>query len=199
MANKYYSNYPVESAIEASILSDQYTWTVIDVLRKAGSTGLTAIEVHRRVQKKMNTSVSASKIYGLLKQLYEQGIVHRYYDREAEAQRHTLAMVWGGSVIEESFYDKVVEKEGSYIKKNLNPVFMDYVKKVMKDLAEDPVDNKWLPSGTSEGLCKRCRTSHEAEEFYSCVIDIALKEFINSDEFEKFMRENGFDKSEDED
>lgn len=198
MTNKYYTHFPVESPHEASILSDEYTWTILDILRKAGPKGYTAAEVHQKVEREFGTTVSRSKIYGLLKQLYQDGAVHRYYDQDAQAQRNAIGVVWGGSYIDEQFDNAIVDKEKSYIKRNLSQAFFSYIKKVMNDLNEDPAIKKWLPRAGPKSLCPRCRESHEADEFFSSVLDIAVGEFLDSDEFTEFLKQNDFAESEEE-
>lgn len=191
MANAYYSHMAVGSAQEASIFADEYAWTILDVLRKAGAKGLTAADVLKNVEKELGTQVSRSKVYSLLKRLYEEERIHRYYDPEVEAQRHAIGLIWGGVYIDEKFDKVVVEKEKNYVKKNLYPSFLAFIKKALNDL-EDSETKKWLPSSGSANICKRCHESHEADEFFSTLLDIAVGEFLDSDEYKEFLKQNGF-------
>ena len=63
MANIYYIHQSVKNPQEASIFSDPYTWTILDILRAAGNKGLSPIEVHQAVNKKLPNSISSAKIY----------------------------------------------------------------------------------------------------------------------------------------
>src|SRR2546426_5305917 len=143
MANAYYTYMAVGSSQEASIFSDEHTWTILDVLRKSGAKGLTASQAHEEVERNEGVSVSRSKIYSLLKRLYELEWVHRYYDQEAQAQRNSIGPIWGGVIIDEEFYSETKDKMKNYIKKNLFPIFEDYLKKAMSDLADDVKTKRW--------------------------------------------------------
>lgn len=192
MANIYYVGFRVEDPNEASVLSDQYTWTIYEVLREAGPKGLTALEVHKKVEETLHTSVSKSKIYAILRRLYEQKHIHRYYDSSVQSHRNAIGIVWAPVQIDADFYDIVAEKEANYIKKNLYPIFLSYWKKVMKDLTEDTEGEKWLPETGYKSYCKNCLRSHEAEEFFSSMLMVAMTEFFESDEFYDFLKENEF-------
>ena len=198
MANAYYAHIPVASPQEASIFADEYAWAILDILRKAGAKGLTAAEVHKNVEKELGTPVSQSKVYSLLRRLYEEEWIHRYYDPEVQAQRNATGLIWGGVFIDEKFDKAVVEKEKNYIKKNLFPSFLSFIKKAMNDLSEDSTTKKWLPSAGSTNLCKRCHESHEADEFFSTLLDVIVGEFLDSDEYKEFLKQNDFAESKEE-
>jgi hypothetical protein len=194
MANRYYRHQSVRNPQEASIFSNVYTWTILDILRDAGAKGLTAESVHKGVEGKMRTSVSRSKIYDLLKRMYEQEWIHRYYDNDVQARCHVIAQDWGGIDLDKDYDQAILNKERNYFKETLFPRFLDLIKKSMEDLKEDSVTSKWLPQ--SKDLCKVCRTSHEAHEFFTSLLDIASAEFMESDEFLEFVKEYGFTEKE---
>lgn len=188
MANAYYTHIPVDSAQEASIFSDEYTWTIFDVLREAGAKGLTEIELSEAIEKEQGVGVSRSKIYALLRRLYEEKLAHRYYDPEAQARRYTLAPIWGGIMLNDNFYSETKEKMIGYIKKRLFPIFEEYLKKVMEDFSDNVTTKKWLPQAGKKNFCKKCRASHEAEEFFDSILDVAILEFVESENFEKLLQ-----------
>ena len=99
-------------------------------------------------------SVSQSKIYGLLKRLYQQRWVHRYYDKDSEAQRVAIALDWGEVIINKEFNLAVIKKENDYMIKKLFPIFSDVLIKAMKDLHEDPDTKKWIPQADDNWYCK---------------------------------------------
>jgi hypothetical protein len=177
---------------EASIFSDQYTWTIFNILRKAGARGLTSKEIHMHIEKNMRIPVSQSKVYGLLKRLYQQRWVHRYYDKDSEAQRNTIALDWGTILPNKEFFQVVTEKEKNYMTKKLFPVFLEFIAKTTRDLQEDSVAEKWLPQKGTNYYCKVCGKSHEAEEFFSCLLDITLAEFQISKEFMELLIKNRY-------
>src|SRR6188472_4438174 len=129
MANKYYTTHSVTSPQQASIFSDVYTWSIFDILRKAGAAGLTAQAIHEEIERKIRTSVSQSKVYALLKRLYQEEWVHRYYDKDSQAQRIAINTTLGGFVEFDKDYEHIIlDKEGGYIKKQLFPMFLTFIK-----------------------------------------------------------------------
>jgi len=192
MGNKYYTHHSIKDTQEASIFSNVYTWTIFDILRSAGPKGLTAPDIQKQIELELRTSVSVSKIYDLLKRLYEGKWIHRYYDREIEKQRCSIAWDWGGIIVEEDFEKAIIEKEGSFIHTNLFPVFLQLLKRTIEDFKEDPSVTKWLPQMAE--YCKVCRggISHEAHEFFSSLLDEATAEFMDSKEFKEFMKNNKY-------
>lgn len=77
--------------------------------------------------------------------MYQQRWVHRYYDKDVEAQRIAIALDWGGITIERQFNMAIVENEKNYIAKKLFPLFLEFISKVMKDFSESQSTEKWYP------------------------------------------------------
>ena len=192
MANAYFEHMAVSSAQEASILSNEYTWIILEALRSAGSKGLTPKEVHKIVEMEESTTVSASKIYSILKRLYELTWVHRHYDKEAQGQRNTLAIPWGEVELVEAFSEIVEDKMKRYIKKEFFPIILDFYKKAFNEFSADEKNKKWLPTVGKSGLCKKCHSNHEADEFFYSLIQEAIFEFNESDEFLDFQKKYSF-------
>ena len=196
MANIYYTHQSVKNPQEASIFSDLYTWTILDILRAAGNDGLSFEKVNQEVEKKLRTSASPAKIYGLLRGLYQMNWVHRSYDRKDKAIHNIVNVDWGGILLNKTYDEILVNKEKEYITQRLTPIFLEYIKKTMKDLEEDENTKKWLPQQNT--FCKICQLSHEAEEFMSSILDEATAEFMDSEEYKKFMIEHHFREKEEE-
>ena len=187
-ANKYYAHQSVKNSQEASIFSDEYTWIILDDLRVAGSRGMSAEEVHKRVQRKMHTSVSKSKVYGILKRLYQMNWVHRYYNQEKGVQYSVIAIDWGGILVDDKYDHLLVDKQKNYMSKKLFPIFLDFIKNATDSLDEDSDSRKWLPARNN--YCKVCSKSHEADEFFNSILDIATAEFMDSKEYLEFLEES---------
>ena len=185
--NKYYKHQTVKSAQDASLFSDEYTWVILDILRAAGPRGMSAHNVHKQIENDMGI-VSKSKIYGILKRLYQMEWVHRSYNESDQARRNSIKMDWAGISVEEEYDRVIVDKEKSFITIKLFPMFLEYIKHTMKDMHDDITARKWLPE---KDYCKPCRKSHEAEEFFSSVLDIATAEFMSSKECLKLLKEFG--------
>lgn len=203
MVNRYFSYVAITKHQEAAIFSDEDTWMIFDILRKAGAKGLTAHEIHMRLEKEKRVGISRSKIYALLKRLYKEDWIHRYWDKDAGpqregAQRNVIAFDWGDvpdstrRFFYEEFYKIIIEKEKDFMEKKVYPIFFTYFTKVMNDLKDDPKTEKWLPQKGQESICKFCHDSHEGIEFFSCLLDIATNEFLSvkSEQFNEFLKKN---------
>ena len=188
MANKYYKHQTVKSSQDASLFSDEYTWAILDILRGAGPRGISAQKVHQQIENKMG-KVPKSKVYGILKRMYQMDWIHRAYDEEEQARRNSIKMDWAGIWVEDEYDRIVVNKEKRFMTQRLFPVFLEYIRKIMDDMSQDKRAQKWLPE---RDYCKTCRTSHEAQEFFSSLLDIATAEFLDSEEYLNFQKDLGF-------
>jgi hypothetical protein len=95
-----------------------------------------------------------------------------------------IAHDWGSISVEQEFEKKILEKEATYIRSNLFPVFLNFIKKTIRDFREDPSASNWLPQ--SKKYCKVCRdgNSHEALQFFNSLLDESTAEFMDSKEFD---------------
>jgi hypothetical protein len=78
------------------------------------------------------------------------------------------------------------------IEENLFPKFKRLLEKSLEDLKHDKDNEHWLPNEEEEEYCKRCRISHEAEEFFSSILEIAISEYLESKQFKQFVVNNKF-------
>jgi len=175
----------VKSSQDASVFSDEYTWAILDLLRKVGPSGISADNVHKQIEEEMGR-VSKSKVYGILKRLYQNEWIHRTYNEVDEARRNSIRMNWAGIWLDEDYDRFIVDKEKSFISDKIFPVFVEYIQQAISDLRHDPKAKKWLPA---KDYCKPCKRSHEAEEFLSSLLDIATAEFIGPKQCTDLLRE----------
>lgn len=182
----------VSSAQEASILSNEYTWTILQILHASGTQGLTALELHKAVEKVEGTTISKSKIYDLLKRLYEIQWLHKIYDQKVKSHRYTLVISWGDVGLEDKFYGEISEKLKKNIQTELLPIFDKYLKNSVEIISNDKNLKKWLPGKGETWYCKKCDANHEAEEFVTGLLELAIEEYLNSDYNTKFMIENKY-------
>lgn len=187
MANSYFKYFPVRSSQEASVLANEDAWKILEALIQCGSKGLT----EKEIDKQTKTKTSHSKLYGLLKKLYEMEWVHRYYDPESQARRYVIKLLAGFDTIndiDENFYESVIKKEEEFIGNVVLPPLQKFIERTMKDLDQDPETKRWLPQ--TSGFCKECHRNHEAIEFFSSLLYIAVEEFLDKDKFiEKIVEE----------
>jgi Fe2+ or Zn2+ uptake regulation protein len=193
MANMYYIHQSVKNPQEASIFSDRYTWTILDLLRAAGSNGLSPTQVHQAVEKKLPPSISSAKIYNILKRLYEMNWVHRIYNKDDKTHHSIANLEWGAVFLDKTYDEIIVKNEKEYITQRIIPIFKEYLKRTIENLEKNKNTKKWLPE---QNTCKICQISHEAEEFVNSILDVAVAEFMVSDEYKQFMIDHHFKEKE---
>lgn len=192
--NAYYTHMGVESVHEASVLANEYTWEILEVLRNAGGQGITPKKILEKVREKKK-NVSSSKIYALLKKLYENHWVDKgdYVNKIGDTgHKHILNEIAGDILVNDDFTKVIKEKMQKYIEKHLIPYFLEYSKEVIKNLNDDPKTRKWLPDRKKESYCFNCHSNHEALEFFDCIFSIASSLFQESDVFEIMMKKERF-------
>ena len=190
--NAYFTHMGVIDSGEASTLAKEHTWSIFEILRKAGAKGLTAKEVVDEIEQLEGVKPSESKIYALLKLLKEMRLLHRHYDKEKEAQAYTQISLAGQIEIDTDFFDDNKDKMGKFIERELFPVFQRFLEKTISELDSDKKTKDWLPDHGKHCYCVRCHINHEAEEFADCIINIASSLFMDSDSFIKFVKKNEF-------
>ncbi len=77
--------------------------------------------------------------------MYEE-FIHRYYDPEAEAQKHAIGRIWGGFCTNREYDEAVTAKTSSYMRRNFFPILLEFIKKAAGELEKDPKTIKWIPS-----------------------------------------------------
>ncbi|MFB5601064.1 MAG: hypothetical protein ACE5SW_12660 [Nitrososphaeraceae archaeon] len=192
---RFYLHYSVRNYRESSLFSRPETWEIFDILHTQGMSGLTAQDIHTILEKRFNTSVSKSKIYALLKQLYEGNWLKRQYNQNQNAQVYTVDYHWGGwgeKIIDLKF-DNIVKRMASYfLDQQLFPVFEEYLARIKDELFKENHQN-WIPAG-NENFCNQCNINHNAEEFFNSLLDIATMEYLESERFKKFLQKNNYSK-----
>ena len=118
----------------------------------------------------------------------------RYYDnsKDVEARRYYFDIVRDVIDIDEDFSEIIVKTQGNYIEKNLFPIFESLLKRSLDDLMSNEDNKTWLPQNGEKAYCKRHRKSHEAEEFFSSILEIAISEYLESNKYKKFLVNNLF-------
>ena len=134
--------------------------------------------VHTEMENRIHTSISRSKVYGLLRRLWQLDWVHRYYNNSSQSHHSINAINWGAVEFNESFNKAMVELEGNYIRRELFPAFLKLVENTVRDLNREPALRKWIPQRND--ICRFDGYSHEADEFFSSILDIATSEFVDS-------------------
>ena len=194
MVNKYIHSHPIFSPHDAKIFSKENTWQILDILQEAGPKGLTENEIREKLEHDLNISISRGTTYSLLDRLYEFGWVYRYYDnsKDVEARRYYFDIIRDVIDIDEDFDEIIVKTQGNYIEKNLFPIFESLLKRSLDDIMSNNDNKTWLPQNGEKAYCKRHRKSHEAEEFFSSILEIAISEYLDSKQFSVFLEKNLF-------
>lgn len=192
MTNKYILSHPVFSPHDAKIFSKENTWKILDILQEAGSKGLTEKEIQEKLESDENISISRGSTYNILDRLYEFEWIRRYYDTDVEARRYCFEIKRDIVDIDKDFDKIIVESQEKYIEKNLFPIFESLFKKALDDLMNNEDYKNWLPQDGEKAYCKRHRKSHEAEEFFGSILEIAISAYLDSKQFNQFLVKNMF-------
>jgi hypothetical protein len=140
------------------------------------------------------TDAFSQKTYDLLSRLCDVEWLHKYYDndKKVEAYRYCIGIQRDEIEIEEDFDDIIVKLKGEYIQENLFPKFETLLERTLDDLKNDNDNKHWLPKDGENEYCKPCRINHEAEEFFSSILKIAIIKYFESKQFEQFVVKNKF-------
>ena len=187
-AKIYLTHFPVESYLEADILSKESTWQMMEFLRKKGAIGATADEI----SKKLNLPLSV--VYSTLKELYRLKYTF-VYPREMQSKDERKKRfvcdraTWGKYGINQEFADALsLEGEIDFMMEKLRQPILETLGKVYDDFAEKRPLRKFLPVKGETHICVKCRASHEGIEFFYALllrtVDMLLTE---SDEFRQFL------------
>jgi hypothetical protein len=145
----------------------------------------------------------------LLRRLYQEEWTHRYFDntKDVEAQRNVIGLQWGYVKFDGDYERTILEKQSEYIETKMFPVLKEYLAKTLERLNEDESGKKWIPLVVKKKkildskdksfsefnvLCRVCQVSHEAEEFFSSLLDLATSGFLNSEEYRIFLKQYGY-------
>ena len=193
-ARTYLTHFPVQSYLEADVLSKESTWNILEHLRRAGARGLTAGELSKTL------NLPPSVVYSILKELRRLGFVF-IYPRKGRVKDRKKRYVcdkstWGKYGIENGFLnamsfagitDEVIE--------SLKPALVSVLGKAFQEFGTRKELRTFLPAANLDNLCPRCERSHEAMEFVYAIVLRAIDKFITeSDEFRGFLAERGYSK-----
>ena len=87
------------------------------------------------------------------------------------------------------------------------PKFREYLTKTLEDLDKDEFGKQWVPLAIKKKrhllkdkqdrrfpgdiLCTKCDVSHEAQEFFSSLLNLATSEYLDSEEYDEFLKQHG--------
>ncbi len=191
----YLTHFPVQSHLEADILSKESTWNVLRYIRRVGAGGVSADEVSTELD------IPRSVVYSTLKELRRLEYIFTKPREKGKTKERKKRYVceratWGKYGIDREFLS-AIELEG-IIKKITREIKEDLLL-AMKD-AFDVFTRKtelraFLPTPNEENICRRCGRSHEAMEFVYALVLRAIDTFItDSEEFRKFLAARGYSK-----
>jgi DNA-binding transcriptional ArsR family regulator len=195
-ARTYLTHFPVESYLEADILSKESTWNILEYLRKAGARGTTADELSKSL------NLPPSIVYATLKELRRLKFVFIYprekgrspKDRRKRYLSHKST--WGKYAVEPGFLSAMeFAGVGDMVIQSLRPSLIDVLGKTFEQFKTRKELRTFLPVAGDSNICPNCGRSHEAMEFIYAVIIRAIDSFImDSKEVRQFMAERGYSK-----
>ncbi len=192
-ARTYLTHFPVQSYLEADVLSKESTWNILEYARRAGARGVTAEELSKAL------NLPASVVYSTLKELRRLGFVFIYPREKGKAKDRKRRYVcdkstWGKYGVDNEFLnamtfsgitDEVIER--------LRPGIVGALSKAFEEFRGKRELKAFLPQASGDNICPRCKRSHEAMEFVYAIVLRAIDKFITeSDEFRKFLAERGY-------
>ena len=188
----YLTHFPVKSYLEASILSKETTWRIMDYIRQAGARGITAEDI---IEKE---GIPASAVYSTLKELYRLKYVFLYpRDKKSKGERRKRYVcersTWGKYGIDPEF-DTVLKVSGvlEEITEETRQPIMKAFREVFDTFSSKKELREYLPTKDAN-VCPNCHRSHEAMEFFYATllrsIDLTITE---SDEFKGFLIDRGY-------
>jgi predicted transcriptional regulator len=178
--HRYFETYPVENEQTASFFSKKITFSVIELLWKAGPNGLTHKEVYEYLTREERLDIGRTIVYQTLKGLYDNELVRREWDNKVKAHRNVLGEMFRPAALEEDFEDWAYENLRVRIETTLFPVFRDYLNKVLTLAREKEIPNDFIPKQGKEGWCHFCDRSHEADFFFLALLYHAAYSFVYS-------------------
>ncbi len=188
----YLTHFPVESYLEADILSKELAWKIMDDIRQAGANGITAEDIIEKEK------IPASVVYSILKELYRLEFIFLYpRDKKSKGDRKKRFVcekgTWGKYGIDREF-DAALKMSGmmAYMTEELRQPIIKIFKELRSEFEKNKELRKFLPTQNTN-VCPNCQRSHEAMEFFYASllrsIDLMITE---SDEFKKFLVERGY-------
>jgi hypothetical protein len=178
---RYFTSYPIESEGEASWFAKKPTFSILDLLWKAGPRGLTYAQVSTSLVEQRE-NVTRTVVYQTLKGLYESEKVGKEWDSEAKAHRYVLMERLLPAFIDEDFVEWAEENLKDKIETLLFPVFESYLSRVMQLTNGTKVSDDFVPKKGKDRWCLRCDRSHEAESFFLALLYHAVYSFVYSPE-----------------
>lgn len=182
---RYFTSYPVESESEASWFAKKPTFSIMDLLWKAGPRGLTATEVGASLDEQRE-NVTRTVVYQTLKGLYDGEKVGKEWDAKANAHRYILRERPLPAILDEDFVEWAEHNLKDKIEANLFPVFENYLTQVMQQAYGTKISGNFVPKKGKDGWCHNCDKSHEAESFFLALLYYASYSFVYSPEDWKF-------------
>lgn len=193
VANIYFESFPVAEKQVARTLAANSAWEVLEQLRQAGISGLTAEEISAKLE------LPKSSVYNVLAKLQAAGWVEprratKRLGRPDERTRGQVARTgrtkqlyvekipWGGYVLNEEFDDVLgAAVERMLADHRLPEAFADALDKTILALTSDEHGKDFLPSREP---CPKCKTSHEANEFVMAIASAIMSELVEHERLE---------------
>ncbi|MGA2666283.1 MAG: helix-turn-helix domain-containing protein [Nitrososphaerales archaeon] len=194
-ARTYLTHFPVQSYLEADILSKEHTWNILGSLRRSGARGMTAGELSKTL------NLPPSIVYATLKELRRLGFVFLYPrekggrpPKDRKKRYLTHKSTWGKYAVESGFLS-AMEFAGisDMVIQSLRPSLVDVLGKTFAEFKTRKELRAFLPLSGESNICPNCGRSHEAMEFIYAVIIKAIDSFImDSKEVREFLAERGY-------
>jgi sugar-specific transcriptional regulator TrmB len=192
----YILSIPVSDKEQARTLSASSTWKILEELREAGLSGMTAEEIWKRLE------LTDTTVYSLLSRLRDAGWVESRPDRKKigrpdKARKREMVRTGRKKQIYVAKLPSDIELEGEFAdtlydalkdvlekrKHELVNYFADAIDKILESMEQSKDGKSFFPSTE---ICKECHSSHEAVEFLSALSFEITTAIVNR--FEKELK-----------
>jgi DNA-binding transcriptional ArsR family regulator len=194
-ARTYLTHFPVQSYLEADVLSKESTWNILEYARRAGARGVTAEELSKTLD------LPASVVYSTLKELRRLGFVFIHPREKGKSKDRKKRYVcdkstWGKYGVDNDFLSAMTFAGiTDHVVEALRPSLVGMLSKSFDEFKAKKELKAFLPQASPDNICSKCGRSHEAMEFIYAIVLRAIDKFITeSDEFRVFLVERGYSK-----
>ena len=187
----YVTHAPVNTPLEAQVLSRKDAWDVLSYVRASGRNGVTAGELARAL------AIPLGDVYSVLRKLADTELIFKtprgirpWNERSRRYAFEKLS--WKRYGLEKSLTRGLEEDQvlSGLVQKLMNQFLAATT--MIHDRMHGTDLTSILPRSGESNFCVECGTSHEAIDFFSALTIAIGKTFIESDEFKTLLFKLGY-------
>jgi hypothetical protein len=187
----YVTHTPVNTPLEAQVLSRKDAWDILSYIRSSSRNGVTAGELAKAL------AIPLGDVYSVLRKLADTELIfktprgmrpwnersRRYAFEKLSWKRYGLDKTLTRVLEEDKVLSGLVQRLGNQ--------FLESMTRIHDQMHGTDLTSI-LPRSGESNFCVECGTSHEAIDFFSALIIAIGKTFIESDEFKTLLFNLGY-------